>query len=133
MDCAGPHQRAEVRPARAGLAASQQFGWPDQTDVFVVGSDGTLNVFWATGAGGWNGPQPISAQGFAPPGAYVAASEHFGVPGQTDVFVVGSDGALSVCWVDDYGTWNGPVPLSQPGFAPPGAPLAGVPADGRRL
>nr|WP_232460145.1 hypothetical protein [Burkholderia ubonensis] len=111
-------------PPGAAIAASNQFGLSDQTDVFVVGSNGALHVAWVNGAGGWNGPAPISPPGLFPPGAAVSASNQFGLSDQTDVFVVGSNGALHVAWVNGAGGWNGPAPISPPGFFPPGAVVA---------
>jgi hypothetical protein len=37
---------------------------------------------------------------------------------------VAKNGALHVSWVDGTGKWNGPVPISPPNFAPPGAAIA---------
>ncbi len=71
-------------PQGAFLAASQQFGANNQTDVFVVDATGTLCVFWINGGGdNWNGPHKISGANFAPPGAFIAASPQYGVEGQT--------------------------------------------------
>jgi hypothetical protein len=41
------------------VAVSNQFGEPDQTDVFVVGNDGPVHVASAVGAGAWGGPLTI--------------------------------------------------------------------------
>ncbi|MBG1252128.1 hypothetical protein [Burkholderia pseudomallei] len=111
-------------PASAPLATSNQFGIPNQTDVFVVDNKGALNVAWVVGAGSWNGPIPISPPGLFPPGAAVAASNQFGIPNQTDVFVVDNQGALNVAWVVGADRWNGPVPISPAGLFPPGAAVA---------
>ena len=46
-------------PWRGGLAASNQFGLPNQTDVFVVALDGATKVSWAVGGGAWGGPLSI--------------------------------------------------------------------------
>jgi hypothetical protein len=113
-----------VFPLGAEVAASNQFGIPDQTDVFAVDANGALNVAWVVGAGPWNGPTPISPPGLFPPGAGVAASNQFGIPNQTDVFAVDVNGALNVAWVVGDGPWNGPVPISPAGLFPPGAPVA---------
>jgi hypothetical protein len=49
----------------ASVAASQQFGISNQTDVFLIDKNGQLNVFWVDSAGAWNGPQvrgnPVAA------------------------------------------------------------------------
>jgi len=113
----------------AGVAASQQFGSGDgkQTDVFVVDKNGTLNVFWVEGPPlefEWKGPLAISGKNFAPPGAFIAASQQFGSTDQTDVFVVDNSGTLTVCWVNGAGKWKGPKTLTGKNFAPPGAPVA---------
>jgi len=96
------------------LAASNQFGIPDQTDVFVVDNNGVLNVAWVNGGGNWNGPVGISPAGLFSPGAAVAASNQFGIPDQTDVFVVDNNGVLNVAWVNGGGNWNGPIPIVNP-------------------
>ena len=41
---------------RNSIAASPQFGVPDQTDVFFVGNNGQLHVAWVSGGGAWDGP-----------------------------------------------------------------------------
>jgi hypothetical protein len=47
------------------VAASQQFGL-NQTDVFTVGVNGQLQVFWIGANGGpWNGPLPIAPLGLS--------------------------------------------------------------------
>jgi hypothetical protein len=114
---------ASYAPSGCILAASQQFGVTNQTDVFLVDTKGQLSVFWVDGGGGWNGPQTIGAAGYAPSGAGVAASQQFGLD-QTDVFVVDNKGQLSVFWVDGGGGWNGPQTIGAAGIAPPGASLA---------
>jgi hypothetical protein len=111
-------------PPAARLAASNQFGLPDRTDVFVVGTNGAVQVLWVDGGGAWNGPLGISPTGLAPPGAGLAASSQFGLPIQTDVFVVDNTGATDVVWVEGAGAWNGPLGISPTGLAPPGAGLA---------
>jgi hypothetical protein len=110
----------------AGVAASQQFGCNNQTDVFVVDNDGRLNVFWVEGAGAWNGPVPIGPAGFAPLGASLAVSQQFGCNNQTDVFVIDNAGALNVFWVQGAGAWNGPVQISAAGLGWPGGAVAAM-------
>jgi hypothetical protein len=51
-------------PEGAAVAASQQFGAVNQTDVFVVDQAGQLNVFWVNNAGAWGGPQAIGPASF---------------------------------------------------------------------
>jgi hypothetical protein len=111
-------------PPGAALAASNQFGLPNQTDVFVVGNDGASRVSWVAGGGHWHGPLSITPAKTAPAGAHLAASSQFGIGNQTDVFVQGNNGASRVSWVDGAGRWQGPLSITPPGTAPPGAPLA---------
>jgi len=117
---------ANLAPSGASLAASQQFGVAaGQTDVFMVGQNGQLQVFWAVGNGSWNGPIGIGPTGLAPAGAHVCASQQFGVAaGQTDVFMVGQNGQLQVFWAEASGGWSGPLGIGPTGFAPAGAPVA---------
>ncbi len=46
-------------PAGGGLAAGNQFGIADQTDVFATGTSGATTVFWVDNAGNWAGPQNV--------------------------------------------------------------------------
>jgi hypothetical protein len=114
----------QLAPSGAQLAATQQFGATNQTDVFLVNNSGQLTVFWVVDTQDWNGPEGIGATGFAPPGASLAASQQFGASGQTDVFVVDNKGQLNVFWVEDTKGWNGPLSIGSAGLAPAGAPVA---------
>src|SRR5207302_4393398 len=116
------------------VVSSPQFGVPNQTDVFRVAGNGAAEVFWVDGSGTFHGPLAISAPGVAPPGAHLATSQQFGVPNQTDVFVVDNNGATQVLWVDGGGRWGGPLAISGSSLAPPGAALTasaqvGVPSQ----
>jgi hypothetical protein len=113
-----------LAPPGAHLAVSRQFGTPNQTDVFVVDNTGTIKVVWVDGAGTWQGPLAISPSGLAPSGAGLTASNQFGTPNQTDVFVADKAGTLRVLWAQNGGTWRGPLAISPGGLAPPGAGLA---------
>jgi uncharacterized membrane protein YccF (DUF307 family) len=84
----------------------------NQTDVFVVDKNGTLNVMWVVGAGAWNGPAPLGPAGKYSPGAPIAASQQIGLS-QTDVFVVDKDGLLDVLWVVNAGAWAGPAVIAS--------------------
>jgi hypothetical protein len=117
----GPANHA---PKHAPLAVSQQFGAPDQTDVFVVDNTGALTVFWVQGSDQWSAPVSISASGVFPGNAHIAVSQQFGAPEQTDVFAIDKDGQLTAYWVQASGPWNGPVRIGPKGLAPAGAPLA---------
>jgi hypothetical protein len=114
---------AGFAPAGAAIAASQQFGAVNQTDVFVVDKAGQLNVFWVNNAGAWAGPLGIGPAGIFPPGAPVTASQQFGL-NQTDVFVVDKNGTLNVLWVAASGAWSGPGAIGPAGIFSPGAPVA---------
>ena len=43
---------------------------------------------------------------------------------QIDLFFVDGNGVVNVMWVVDVGVWQGPVGLTPPGTAAPGAPIA---------
>jgi hypothetical protein len=122
-------QEAEQGPiglARPGAAvvASQQFGAKNQTDVFLIGQNGQLNVLWSQGAGVWNGPLKIGPAKHTRSGANLAVSRQFGVD-RTDVFLVDRNKQVSVFWVDGVGTWSEqPILIGPTDFAPEGAPLA---------
>jgi hypothetical protein len=47
------------------VAASQQYGIANQTDVFTADRTGLLNVSWVLGAGTWNGPALLGASATA--------------------------------------------------------------------
>jgi hypothetical protein len=119
-----------IAPAGAHLAASPQFGIPNQTDVFLVANGGATEVLWVQGAGNWNGPLGISPTGLALPGAALGVSNQFGVPNQTDVFVVANSGATDVSWVAGAGNWSGPLGITPSGTSPAGAGLAVAPQLG---
>jgi hypothetical protein len=115
-------------PRRAVIATSAQYGVAGQTDAFVVGRDGAVTVLWASGHGGWHSA-PVTTPGFAPPGAAVATSAQYGVAGQTDAFVAGTNGAVILLSASRDGTWHS-APVSAPRSAPAGAPVATAPAGG---
>jgi hypothetical protein len=98
-------------PTGAPIAVSRQFGL-NQTDVFVVDKNGTMNVLWVVGAGAWNGPAALGPVGKYSPGAPIAASQQFGLS-QTDVFAVDKNGALDVLWVVNAGAWAGPGQIAS--------------------
>jgi hypothetical protein len=118
----------DMFPPGAPVAASQQFGADNQTDVFAVSNEGQLMVAWVNGAGNWVGPAGIGPRRIFPPGAAVAASQQFGIDNQTDVFAVSSLGQLMVAWIyeggDSPGDWSGPAGIGSVGVFPPGAALA---------
>jgi hypothetical protein len=109
--------------AGIGLAASQQFGANQQTDVFLVGNTGQVNVFWVNGTSAWNGPQLIGPP-IALPGSFIAASQQFGANEQTDVFLIDQNGQLNVFWVNGAGAWQGPEKIGSAGITQPGSCVA---------
>jgi hypothetical protein len=124
------------------VAASQRFGNPNRTDVFSVDISGHIVVASVIQSGPWkgtgiiNGPDSPLLGSFVP-GSYLAVSNQFGVPGQTDVFAVNGSGQLTVSWAGQNDDWSsrllmapvfGGVPHigepAEPVLLPPGAPLA---------
>ena len=79
--------------------------------MFVVGNNGATQVSWVAGGGNWGGPLAIGPGGLAPAGARLAASNQFGLPNQTDVFVFDNSGATDVMWVVGGGNWGGPMAI----------------------
>jgi hypothetical protein len=128
----GPHNisNPNFAPNGAPLAVSQQFGIANQTDVFLVGNNGQLVVFYVEGNGNWQGPHAISATNFTIPGATIAVSQQFGIANQTDVFLVDITGQLVVFYVEGNGNWQGPHAISAANFALPGAPVAACQQQG---
>jgi hypothetical protein len=107
-----------------GITASCRFGVANQTDVYLIGPDGGLNISSAVGGGPWSdlfGPQPGT---MFQPGAAVAASPQYGLANQTDVFAVGTNGQLYVMWADGDDSWNNPYPIGAAGVFPPRAAVA---------
>jgi hypothetical protein len=122
---------AGFAPPGAHLAACQRAANANQTDVYVVDHTGTLHVFSVVGSGNWSAPVKISAEGFAPAGAAVAASSRYGVTDQTDVYVAQTSGAMNVFSVGSAGMWSKPAVISEPGFqAPPWATIIAAPRAG---
>jgi hypothetical protein len=89
------------------FVVSQQYGI-NQTDLFAIDGLGQLSIFYVLESGHWHSSKPLGAVGMAVPGAPVAASQHFGVDNQTDVFLVDQNGKLNLFWVSNNGAWNGP-------------------------
>ena len=120
-----------LAPSGCSVAASQQFGLT-QTDVFLVGNNGQLYVFWVDGAGAWNGPLPIGPPGIAKPGSHLATCKQSSLT-QADVFLIDNSGQLVVFWVAAGGPWNGPLPIGAGGLAVPGSPVTAVTPPGSNL
>ena len=94
-------------PPAAAVAMEHQINW-NQLNVAVIDNTGMLSVFYVLGDGNWAGPVPVSQPGFAVPGGAVALAHQISRH-QLDVVVVDTNGALSVFYVVDAGTWAGPV------------------------
>lgn len=106
---------AGLAVAGAPVAVSTHFGIV-QTDVFVADKNGALNVFSADGEGAWSDPKQIGQPGVAPNGAFVAASQQFGVKNQTSVFLINQTGVNApgwpvIFWADPASGWSGPKAL----------------------
>lgn len=96
----------------------------EQLEVFVVDIRGALNVVWKAHDGNWNPPVVLTRDGFAPPGAPLAAV-YQPINEQLEVFVVDSSGALNVVWKANNHTWSSPpLALTLGGFTKPGASVA---------
>jgi len=109
-------------PPGAPVALHHQVG-PNQLDAVFVGNNGVVNLMWVIGGGAWQGPAALTPPNTAPPGAPVALHHQVG-PHQLDALFVDRNGAVNVMWVIDGGAWQGPVGLTPPNTAPPGAPVA---------
>jgi hypothetical protein len=112
-------------PGRIALAHQASI---DQLDALVVDDNGAVSVLWTVGEGAWQPPlgQPrieLTAPGYAPPGARIALA-HQASMNQLDALLVNNNGAAAVLWAVGGGAWQGPVELTAPGFAPPGASVA---------
>jgi hypothetical protein len=105
------------------VAVSPLFGSPGQTNVFEVDVRGSLTTFSTVNGGPWSGSQTILEPGFSAlaigPGSCIAASQQFGLPDQTDVFVLNNLtpwllpglGWPSVLWNTGGGGWSAPFPV----------------------
>ena len=85
----------------------------------MVLTDGAVQVLYVVDNGKWQDAGPITPSGFAPPGAPITGFIH-GPNEQVDTTVIGEDGRLYLMW-DEGGTWQSPIPLSEPIFSPGGA------------
>jgi CubicO group peptidase (beta-lactamase class C family) len=112
----------------APVGACSQYGSAGQTDVFIVGSDGSLHMFFSRSGGGWQAPSVVSKGPFGS-GASVTVSPRYGAADETDIFVAGPDGTLWNCSVIS-GSYGATVVGPGKGFAPPGATVAVVQQPG---
>ena len=115
----------DFAPEGAPLAVSRRFGVPNQTDVFLVGNDGQLNVLSVQGSGGWSEPEKIGSAGALPHRRLHRGIRAIRHADQSDVFLVDKKGQLSMFWAQGAGSWSQePAPMSPKDFAVPGAPVA---------
>ncbi len=103
------------------LAFERQIG--EQVDCVFIGTDGAVYVMWTVAPAAWSNPVGLTPPNTAPAGAPVAL-HHQGGPNQLDAVFVDGNGVVNVMWVVDGGVWQGPVGLTPPNTAPPGAPVA---------
>ncbi|MGH7513764.1 MAG: hypothetical protein ACREOQ_12660 [Gemmatimonadales bacterium] len=90
---------------------------------FFIDQYGALQVVWKVQNGPWQGPVGLTAQGFAPPEAPVAAA-FYDAHGQLEVFTIDAFGALNVVWKVQNENWQGPVGLTDRGLLVPGGGVA---------
>ena len=113
-----------------------------QLNVFVVGTDGAIWATWTVDNGPWRDgldgrmPAQVTAAGFAPSGAPIAAARQN--DSQLDVFVVRNDGAIWVTWEVADGHWpdhegRNPLAVSPRDFAPARAHLAAIEQNDAQL
>jgi hypothetical protein len=97
----------------------------EQLEVFTVGDDGALRGVWKEHNSIWRPPFALTAPGFAPPGAPVAAVFQ---PrnNQVEVFLVSNDGTVWDIWKMQNGPWQPAIALTEPNFAPAGAAISAV-------
>jgi hypothetical protein len=116
--------------ARAGSRIAAVTRFEDALDIFWIGLDGAVGTTWANPRNDdakWHPPFPIT-----PPGATRADSPLAAVTrldGALDAFWMGPDGAVDTTWANprvDGAKWHPPFPITPPGAARPGSPLAAV-------
>ena len=108
----------------APIAVSKHFGNDNQTDVFVVDTNGQLNVFSVVGSANWSGPKTIGPSGLTRSAAYVVASQRFGTDNQTDVYVADVHGQLNVFSANGSGSWSEPQTIGPSGLTVSGAAIS---------
>lgn len=116
---ASPISASGLAPSSAAVATGAVSS--TTTALFVVGSDGKLDVATQTSGGAWSPFTALTAANFAKPGAPLVT----GAPtGPLAVFVVDTAGKLESITATSTGGWGAPVALTATGFAPSGASLA---------
>ena len=133
----GDHKPFPITPPRAarpGSPVAVVARDPDHLDVFWIGPDGAIgSTYWNPSPGGWWGdhaPYPITPPQAAQSAGLAGLSRR---PDHLDVFWVGPDGAIgTTCWNAAPGQgWRDhePFPITPPGAARQGSPVAVVARD----
>jgi len=104
----------------AHVAVARHAG-AERTDVFVVGKDGTLNVFHAERADAWKGPDKLTAGDFARAGASVAIVER---GKRVDAYIIDRHAQLHALSAEGDGAWSAPQPIGPKGLAASSTSLA---------
>ena len=119
----GPVPLTAPDTAAAGQDITTERQTANQIDLFFVDTQGRVNVMWVVGTGPWQGPVPLTPPGYVHPGVTSVAAERQ-TANQIDLFFVDKQGRINVMWVVGTGPWQGPVPLTAPGYANPWTELA---------
>jgi Dual-action HEIGH metallo-peptidase len=80
----------------------------DQLEVLLVGSNGSVNLFWKANNGAWNPPAQLTPANFASPGINITAA-YQPLNSQLEVFFSDKDGFLNLLWKAQNGNWNAPL------------------------
>ncbi len=97
----------------------------EQTEVFAIDAQGVLKDVWKA-YDDWLQPAfSLSAPGFAPAGAPLAAV-WYPFNEQLGVYTIGTNGALTLTFKEHNGRWSAPADITPAGFAPPGAHVTAV-------
>jgi hypothetical protein len=95
----------------------------NQLDLAMINGTGAVSVLSVIADGQWQIPIQITKPNVAPSGGRVAMAHQTSF-NQLDVVFGDSTGAISVSSVTGQGQWQGPIPVTKPGFAPPGSSVA---------
>jgi hypothetical protein len=122
-------QRA-LRNQNATDGAMANFNGTTETDAAATSCKNnpyTIQAFMNSGST-WGSYQyyggPAAINYISPLVKSLAASNQFGIGGQTDVFSIDKAGAMSVAWVVDAGKWTGSQPIGRAGLFPANAAIA---------
>jgi Matrixin len=82
----------------------------NQLEVFSVGNNGAVNLFWKANNSVWNSPVQITPANFAQPGSKITAA-YQPLNSQLEVFFSDKDGFLNLLWKAQNGKWNSPFKI----------------------